>query len=199
MTSVRVVGIDLDLPAPAIARLDARLPAAERTGRPAVRVLRATTREMLAETVGVDTPQTLAISRCCRHCGHPTHGKPALVDVPEISFSVSHSGTIGVIAIASGGMDVGVDIERLRPRHNLAGLAARTLAAEQLAAWRAAPEAEQLVAFLRVWTAKEAYLKGLGRGIMVRLSEVPAQPAGWSVEPLVVAAGYVGALARSST
>lgn len=199
MTSVRVVRVDLDLPAPAIARFDARLPEAERAGSAAVRVLRATTRDVLAETVGVDTPEALAISRCCRHCGHPTHGKPVLVDAPDVSFSVSHSGTIGVIAIADGGVHVGVDIERVRPRHNLAGLAARTLDAEQLAAWRAAPEAEQLADFLRVWTAKEAYLKGLGRGITVRLSEVPAQPAGWSVEPLVVAAGYVGALARSST
>ena len=65
--------------------------------------------------------------------------------------------------------------------------------------FRSAPEAEQLTRFLHAWTAKEAYLKGVGRGITVRLSEVPEQPAGWSVEPFVVAAGYVGAVARSST
>jgi 4'-phosphopantetheinyl transferase len=199
MTSVRVVRVDLDLPEAVIARLDARLPAAERAGRPAVRILRATTRDVLAETVGLDAPEKLEISRRCRHCGHPTHGKPALVGVPDVSFSVSHSGTIGVIAIADGGVHVGVDIERVRARHNLPGLAARTLGADQLAAWRAAPEAEQLARFLHAWTEKEAYLKGLGRGITVRLSDVPDRPAGWSVERLVVAEGYVGALARSST
>jgi 4'-phosphopantetheinyl transferase len=194
MTSVRVVPVDLAVPEAVIARLDALLPAAERAARPAVRVLRATTREVLAETVGA-APASLEISRRCRLCGHPTHGKPALTGMPGVSFSVSHSGTIGVIAVAADGTNLGVDIERVRPRRHLAALAARTLGPDALAAWRAAPEAEQLARFLHAWTAKEAYLKAVGTGITVRLSEVPEQPPGWSVERLAVVSGYVGALA----
>jgi 4'-phosphopantetheinyl transferase len=192
---VQVVAVDLALPAAVVARLDALLPAAERTARPAVRVLRATTREVLAARLGV-APDALEVSRRCRHCGHSTHGKPTLPGAPDISFSVSHSGTIGVVAVAGDGVSVGVDIEQVRPRANLAGLATRTLGPEALVAWRAAPEAEQLTRFLHAWTAKEAYLKAVGTGITVRLSEVPEQPAGWSVERFPVADGYVGALAR---
>ena len=194
--SVQVVAVDLALPAAVVARLDALLPAAERTARPTVRVLRARTRELLGARLGI-APHAVEVSRRCRHCGHPTHGKPMLTGAPDISFSVSHSGTIGVIAVAGGeGVHVGVDIEQVRPRANLAGLATRTLGPEALAAWHAAPESEQLTRFLHAWTAKEAYLKAVGTGITVRLSEVPEQPVGWSVERLSVADGYVAALAR---
>ncbi len=192
---VQVVAVDLALPAAVVARFDALLPAADRTGRPGARILRATVREMLGARLGI-APDALEVSRRCRHCGHPTHGKPMLPGAPEVSFSLSHSGTIGVIAIAGDGLQVGVDIEQVRPRSNLAGLAARTLGPEALAGWRAAPETEQLVRFLHAWTAKEAYLKAVGTGITVRLSEVPERPAGWSVAQFPVADGYVGALAR---
>jgi 4'-phosphopantetheinyl transferase len=192
---VQVVAVDLALPAAVVARLDALLPAADRTGRPGARILRATAREVLGARLGV-APDALEVSRRCRHCGHPTHGKPTLPGAPEVSFSVSRSGAIGVIAIAGDGVQIGVDIEQVRPRTNLAALAARTLGPEALAAWRAAREDEQLVRFLHAWTAKEAYLKAVGTGITVRLSEVPEQPAGWSVEQFPVADGYVGALAR---
>jgi 4'-phosphopantetheinyl transferase len=195
MTGVQIVAVDLALPAAAVARLDAMLPAAERSGRPQARILRAATREVLAERLGV-APYAVEVSRHCRHCGHPTHGKPALRDAPEVSFSVSRSGTMGVVAVAADGVTVGVDIEQVRPRPNLAGLAVRTLCPEALAAWRAAPEADQLTRFLAAWTAKEAYLKAIGTGITVPLREVPEQPAGWSVTHFAVAEGYVAALAR---
>lgn len=195
MTGVQVVAVELALPAATVARLDALLPTAERSARPEARVLRATTRELLAERLGV-APHAVEMSRRCRHCGHPTHGKPGLVDAPEVSFSVSRSGTMGVIAVATDGVTVGVDIEQIRPRPNLAGLAVRTLGRQALAAWRAAPETEQLTRFLAAWTAKEAYLKAVGTGITVPLREVPEQPAGWSVTHFAAAEGYLGALAR---
>jgi 4'-phosphopantetheinyl transferase len=198
MTHVQVVEVDLALPAAVVARLDAVLPAAERTARPAARILRAMTREVLGARLGV-APDVLEVSRRCRHCGHPTHGKPTLPGAPDVSFSTSHSGTIGVIAVAGDGVDVGVDIEQVRPRTHLAELAARTLVPEALAAWRAAPEAEQLTRFLHAWTAKEAYLKAVGTGITVNLSDVPEHPPGWSVERVPVAYGYVAALAWRTT
>jgi 4'-phosphopantetheinyl transferase len=195
MSGVHIVAVDLALPAAAVARLDAMLPAEERSAQPRARILRATTREVLAERLGV-APHTVEVSRRCRHCGHPTHGKPGLVNAPEVSFSVSRSGTMGVIAVAADDVSVGVDIEQVRPRPNLAALAARTLGPEALAGWRAAPEAEQLTRFLMAWTAKEAYLKAVGTGITVPLREVPEQPPGWALTHFAVAEGYVVALAR---
>ena len=190
---VRVVAVDLDVPAPTVSRFDRFLPALERDARARTRMLRAIAREVLADILGTP-PDGLAITRQCVRCGHHTHGKPRVLDAPRVSFSVSSAGPLGMIAVGTG-VAVGVDLEQVRARHNLAGLAARTLGAEQLQAWRATPEAEQLTHFLRIWTAKEAYLKAIGTGITRSLAEIPDEPAGWSVRPIVAPYGYVGALA----
>ena len=74
---------------------------------------------------------------------------------------------------------VGVDVEEVRPRRRLDALAARVLNDEEHAAWLRLDDAdEQLRSFLRVWTAKEAYLKALGIGIATRLRDVPARVDG---------------------
>jgi 4'-phosphopantetheinyl transferase len=191
----RVIVADLNVPAATVARFDTLLPVAERDARPHARVLRALTREVLSGTVGAP-PAELEITRECEHCGHPSHGKPRLLHTPHVSFSVSHAGTIGVIAVAAADrVVIGVDIERVRPRHNLAMLAGRVLAPAQLAAWSAIDASEQLTSFLQTWTAKEAYVKAIGTGVITRLADVPEEPPGWSIAPLDAPPGYVGSVA----
>src|ERR1700743_1018252 len=59
------------------------------------------------------------------------HGKPRLAAAPErLSFNLSHSAGLAVVAIAPGGVEVGIDIERLGPRRDLARLGARWVAAD---------------------------------------------------------------------
>lgn len=115
------------------------------------------------------------------------HGKPELAGpagAPPLSFNVSH--TQGLVAcLVAGGCAVGVDVEFLGRRSDIALLARRCLsAAEQEALW-ALPEPAQRQRFLVHWTLKEAYLKARGIGIGLPLREItlladdePAIPAG---------------------
>jgi 4'-phosphopantetheinyl transferase len=193
--SVRVLAVDLDVPAGTVAAFAASLPAAECDVRPRARVLRAITRQALSETLRTD-PAGLRICRRCARCGHESHGKPQVVDAPQTSFSVSHAAGIGVIAIAHGDDTVvGIDIEHVQRRRNLAVLAARVLGPEEYAAFLATPPPSQLMHFLKVWTAKEAYLKAIGTGVIRRLADVSPEPAGWVMVPLSAPLGFVGTLA----
>lgn len=85
-------------------------------------------------------------------------GKPSLKD-GSFHFSLSHSGLWGVCALSD--TPVGVDIEQPRCFDKLAA--------------RYFSEARTEDDVLRLWTAKEAYLKLLGRGLTVPLDSVTVQ------------------------
>jgi 4'-phosphopantetheinyl transferase len=94
------------------------------------------------------------------------NGKPRLARDPgRLAFNLSHSGALALVAIAAGGSEVGVDIERLRPRRDLARLAARWLPAADAAAVAGAPESEREAAFYAAWTRHEARVKCTGAGL----------------------------------
>ena len=99
-----------------------------------------------------------------------------------------------MIALADG-VRVGVDIEVERRRVRLDALAARVLSPEEHADWLAVDPARQLHAFLERWTAKEAFLKAIGAGITVPLSDVPVEPEGWTVTGFETPAGTVARVA----
>lgn len=91
---------------------------------------------------------------------------------PLPDFNVSHSGACALIALAEGGLSVGVDVERCDAfgAHGLADPAAL----ESLvfsARERAAPPAAR-PDFPTVWTVKEAVLKCLGLGVAEHLPHV---------------------------
>ncbi len=93
------------------------------------------------------------------------HGRPALAGTlaGAIDFNWSHSAGHALVALARG-IAPGIDLECDRPLRALA-LARRYFTADE-AAWLARqPEARQTAAFLDLWTAKEAVLKALGRGL----------------------------------
>ncbi|MBV9816990.1 MAG: 4'-phosphopantetheinyl transferase superfamily protein [Solirubrobacterales bacterium] len=123
-------------------------------------------------------------------------GKPS---VPGLCFSLSHSGTLALIAV-SHEHEVGVDVEAVtadRP------VPERFLCAAERTAVDGA--ADRSRAALQCWVGKEAYVKGTGEGIDDRIREldmsplVASRPAtlpdGWSVWPIEVGPGYMGALA----
>ncbi len=137
-----------------------------------------------------------------------SHGKPRVAgDAPP--FSVSHSGDVAVIAVSGVG-PVGVDVEEIRLIPELESLAARTFAREEAAALGACDASERVQAFFRVWTAKEAYVKGIGVGLTIPLddesvdSERPAAvtvrdtarlPVAWWTRHFEPFRGFVGAIA----
>ncbi len=144
------------------------------------------------------------------------YGKPRLAknegaDFDTPGFSWSHSGELALVALARG-VEPGVDVERLRPRRRALELARRFFDLEEARMLSACPDAEREIMFLRLWCAKEAVLKALGRGIAFGLERVAFAPLGsnwrparfaadageaatWQIRPLIPAPGYLGALA----
>lgn len=123
---------------------------------------------------------TLPLARDAR--GRPRlHGPLAGHDV-----GWSHSGQ-GLLLATAPGVELGTDLERLRPRPNALALAERYFAPAEAQALSAVPEAVREVAFLRLWCAKEAVLKAHGHGIsfgLERLAFAPMDTATLDAGPL---------------
>lgn len=96
-----------------------------------------------------------------------SHGKPRLADTGEdrgLVFNLSHSEDRALLAFARD-TALGVDLESLRPRHDLEGLAKICLSPEEMARWNTAAAEARLPEFIRLWVCKEAFVKAVGRGI----------------------------------
>ncbi len=99
------------------------------------------------------------------------HGKPYLPEHPELSFNLSHSGEHLLLAVTTRS-EIGADVEAVRSRRGLEGIAGKCFAKTELDHWRSLPKADQVGAFFRLWTAKEAFVKATGRGIALGLNNV---------------------------
>lgn len=160
-------------------------------------------RAWLGPRLGCD-PAALALSR-------DPHGRPRLASLHHADIGWSHSG--GGLLVAHGPrMVLGVDLERVRERPRALELARRFFQ-EREAAWLEAQDAAaRTLAFLRLWTAKEAVLKAHGRGLAFGLHRLafeerdgrlvlaeadPAlgDPARWHLQEFVPHPGYLAALA----
>lgn len=94
------------------------------------------------------------------------HGKPRLAGVATpLEFNLSHSGEIALVVV-SGELEVGVDVEWVRPRRE--------------------------EAFYWSWVCQEAHVKCLGIGLL-EARRAPLEPV--AVKPLDVAPGYAAAVA----
>ena len=171
-------------------------------------VARGALRRILAGALGIDPLAVPVVEGA--------HGKPSLAPGtgPAVGFNVSHSGDRFVVAVAIG-MEPGVDIERIRARRDLAGLARWSFSPAEQEEVAAAPE--PMDAFYRVWSRKEAVIKADGRGIAIGLDRfdvnageppalldarwegaVPGEAAQWSLRSLEAPSDYAAALAVRS-
>ncbi|MBS0576479.1 MAG: 4'-phosphopantetheinyl transferase superfamily protein [Proteobacteria bacterium] len=102
--------------------------------------------------------------------GREPHGRPFLqhAGAPDFNLSDTTGGT--ALAIAAHGR-VGVDIERRDRAVAVQALADRWFAAEEADRLRALAPAAARLAFLHLWTAKEAACKATGTGIFGHLRE----------------------------
>jgi 4'-phosphopantetheinyl transferase len=139
------------------------------------------------------------------------HGKPRLDPVSPLRFNLSHSGELGLVAVAAEA-EVGIDVEAVRPRADLLGLTRRTLTEAEREAVEAAGPGGIERAFYRHWVAKEAFVKATGRGVsslrsfevlleapggarLVHVGGDPDEARRWTVEALPeVAPGYEAAV-----
>jgi hypothetical protein len=148
-------------------------------GRPAAR---AALGRILAAALGEPEPPALLTGE---------NGKPRLAVEPgRLAFNLSHSGGLALVALAPGGIDVGVDVERIKERRDLARLAARWLPEADARAVAAVPPAEQAAVFYPAWTRHEARVKCTGVGLA-------GEPPGPEVTALQVEIddGYAAAVA----
>lgn len=102
-------------------------------------------------------------------------GKPYLVDYPDLTFNLSHTGNMMVVAIAYN-CELGIDIEQCKPRENLAALVDKCFAEEEKSYWQDTPVPQQTQVFYRFWTRKEAFVKATGRGIALGLRQCVINP-----------------------
>ena len=98
------------------------------------------------------------------------HGKPAIVDHPEIHFNMSHCREAAICVLSD--RPVGVDVERIRTLNE--GLMRYTMNSEEQQEILSAENPN--LAFTVLWTRKEAALKCLGVGINDELKTILAKP-----------------------
>lgn len=123
-----------------------------------------------------------------------------------IEFNVSHSDGIAVYAVALN-RTVGIDVERVIEGIAADEVAEQNFAPAEVAALRGLPREARSEAFFATWVGKEAYLKAVGRGLSVPLSQVrvPAstgRPAAafaqdgrdWTVRRFTPAPGFAAAV-----
>jgi 4'-phosphopantetheinyl transferase len=111
-------------------------------------------------------------------------GKPYLPLAPEIRFNLSRSREMAVVAVARG-LEIGVDIERVRKLPEYAAIAQRYFPAGYTT-----PSGVR--DFFRHWTRFEALLKAHGAG----LYGAGAEPEGeWSVTEIDVGPRFAAAVA----
>lgn len=133
---------------------------------------------------------------------------------PPLEFSLTHSGQWALVALAE--RSIGVDIERVRPVDSLDAMISRICTPREERHLHQMACQEQLEEFFRLWTAKEAVLKGAGLGLQIEpsLVEIPAsadglwkpislahggQPSAWHLHRFAVDQHHTAAIAISES
>ncbi len=82
-------------------------------------------------------------------------------------FNTSHSGKLGIVAIAK--VELGVDLEKVRHLESLTEIARRHFSPCEWDHLSLLDGEHRELAFYRCWTRKEAYIKALGEGLSMPL------------------------------
>lgn len=93
-------------------------------------------------------------------------GKPSLPapDAMTLEFNVAHSQDVALLAF-SRNRCVGIDVEFIHPIEDVDHLVKNFFSDFEQHKYRQIPQELQLGAFFRAWTRKEAYIKGIGKGL----------------------------------
>jgi 4'-phosphopantetheinyl transferase len=139
-------------------------------------------------------------------------GKPELAEETTLHFSLSHSRSVAVLAVAHG-QPLGVDVEDVRPIEP--DVAEAHFSARELSDLRQLQGDAWLRGFYRCWTSKEAILKAEGVGLHRALDSfdvalLPGQPPElrgtrepfsypWKLHNLSPSPAAIGALATAQS
>ena len=114
-----------------------------------------------------------------------------------LQFSVSHSREIALYAIARH-LQVGVDVERLRPDLASELLSSDVLPIEDTRRVEALPHEARADAAFAAWTRREAYAKARGLGL-ARLERGDVPGPDWTVQDISAGTGWKAALVVAGT
>jgi len=154
-------------------------------------------REILARDLGI-APGAVRLTA-------GDHGKPVLLDDPDLRFNLSHSNGRALVATARG-RAIGCDIEWRNPELACPKVAERLFAPAEYAALTALPPHQWVAGFFNCWTRKEAYVKALGLGLSYpldaftvsvspdELARFTSDEQGWTLTSFEPAPGYQAAL-----
>jgi 4'-phosphopantetheinyl transferase len=156
-------------------------------------------RRVLAVYTGIE-PQLLSIEGERYDGAGGRHGRPRVLGVPGApQFSLSHSHGLALVVVAES--RVGADVQRIPSAATAEACLSALHPAEQTELGRL-PRDGRTTAFGRLWTRKEAYLKGLGTGLArgVHLDYLGEygegdRPVGWVVGNLPLCGSHVAAVA----
>ena len=165
-------------------------------------VARGFLRSVLARYLGTQ-PESLSFV-------YGPYGKPALEGEHGLRFNLSHSNEVALLAVTRYA-ELGVDVEHIRADFATADIARRFFSLREVETFDALAKEEQVAAFFRCWTRKEAYIKAIGKGLSQPLDAFDvtlasgAPPAllraeddnasRWLLADIDAGAGYAGALA----
>ncbi|MGP3949274.1 4'-phosphopantetheinyl transferase family protein [Streptomyces sp. 7N604] len=144
-------------------------------------------RRLLASYLRIPPGEVRFTREPCPGCG-ASHGRPAVADCPApLHFSLSHSNGLALFGVATE--PVGVDVEKF-PGEETVELCSPALHPVEQAELQRHARPDRLTAFGRLWTRKEAYLKGIGTGLSRDLTAdylgeggtaAPPYPPEWTV------------------
>lgn len=129
-------------------------------------VARGILRHLLGQYLNL-TPKAIAFDYLAR-------GKPVLAashDCQKLQFNVSHSQQLALYVFVQSDYGIGIDVEWVRSIPNFLTIVQRFLTQKESAYLLSLPQSLQQTTFFQFWTAKEAYLKATGTGL-VGLQEV---------------------------
>lgn len=124
-------------------------------------VARGVLRRLLARYVGTSPADVIF--------EYGPNGKPSLPGC-KVEFNISHTDGIVILAFAQD-CALGIDIECIRPVDHMMQIAGRFFCPAEAKELAALPEEQRERAFFLCWTRKEAYVKAIGNGLSMPLSE----------------------------
>jgi 4'-phosphopantetheinyl transferase len=99
-------------------------------------------------------------------------GKPHIADDRlNLQFNLSHSEDLAVCAVTKNNR-IGIDIEYIKEKYDCANIAKRFFTVREAREIESIDEPDRSRYFLRLWTAKEAFLKAMGDGLAGSLDKI---------------------------
>lgn len=135
-------------------------------------VARAYLRCFLADYTGIPAPEICFT--------YSDRGKPAIANLAftssrtssaSLHFNLSHSEDLAIYCFATSYL-VGVDLEYLLKKIDCDRIAERFFSQQEAKLIQNLPEKQKKQTFFQLWTAKEAYLKATGEGLVGGLDNV---------------------------